>query len=120
MAEGRENAPETVGRLLWRRFRSNRLGYWSLMLFLGLYCLSLAGELVCNDRPLLVRYQGDWYFPLFKDYDERTFGGTLPIRADYHDPQVRMQLEASGNFALFRMSSQSRSIRQDCRGRLLG
>lgn len=101
MAEAHEDAPETVGRLLWRRFRSHRLGYWSLMLFLGLYCLSLAGELVSNDRPLIVRYQGDWYFPLFKDYDERTFGGTLPIRADYHDPVVLAQLQAPGNFALF-------------------
>ncbi|MFT4246613.1 MAG: ABC transporter permease [Pseudomonas sp.] len=94
-------APAGPGRLLWRRFRRNRLGYWSLLLFLAIYGSSLAGELLSNDRPLLVRYEGRWYLPLLKDYDERAFGGDLPIRADYHDPLIRAQLDRPGNFALF-------------------
>ena len=50
-------------RLAWHRFRRRRLGYFSLLLLLGLYVLSLCGELVSNDRPLLARYNGQWYFP---------------------------------------------------------
>src|SRR5690606_28761492 len=67
----------------------------------SLYALSLAGELISNDRPLVVYYQGHWYFPLFKDYPESVFGGNLPIEADYQDPFIRAQLEQPGNFALY-------------------
>ncbi len=88
-------------RQLWQRFKRNRLGYWSLVIFLSLYGLSLAGELLSNDKPLVVRYQQQWYFPFVKDYQESVFGGNLPIRADYHDPFIREQLEKPGNFALF-------------------
>ena len=87
-------------RRVWRRFRRHRLGYWSLLLFASLYVLSLFGELLSNDRPLLVRYDGDWYAPLLHDYPESVFGGSLPIHADYHDPFIRERLEASGNFAI--------------------
>ncbi|MCE1249759.1 MAG: ABC transporter permease, partial [Comamonadaceae bacterium] len=51
-------------RRAWQRFQSNPLGYWSLLLFAALVLLSLGAELVSNDRPLLVRYQGQTYFPL--------------------------------------------------------
>lgn len=89
------------GRALWQRFKRNRLGYWSLILFLALYGISLAGELISNDRPLLVRYEQHWYFPLFRSYPESVFGGNLPIRADYHDPFILQQLHKPGNIAVF-------------------
>ena len=63
------------GRRAWRRFRRNRLGFWSLLLFCTLVVLSLAAELVSNDRPLLVRYQGQLYFPVLVSYPEKVFGG---------------------------------------------
>ena len=76
------------GGTLWRRFKRNRLGYWSLVVFGTLYAISLAGEIISNDRPLVVRYHHNWYFPLFKRYPESTFGGQLPIKADYNDPFI--------------------------------
>ncbi|HEP8866708.1 TPA: ABC transporter permease [Pseudomonas aeruginosa] len=92
------------GRRLWLRFRRNRLGYWSLLLFLGLYALSLTGELLSNDRPLLVYYQQQWFLPLLHDYPESLFGGQLPIDADYNDPFIRAQLAQPGNFALYALN----------------
>ena len=86
---------------LWRRFKRNRLGYWSLVLFATLYGLSLAGELISNDKPLVVRYHGHLYFPLFKTYPESVFGGQLPISADYNDPFIRDQLKGPGSFAIY-------------------
>jgi microcin C transport system permease protein len=86
---------------LWRRFKRNRLGYWSLVIFTVLYGISLLGEVISNDKPLLVRYQHRWYFPLFKRYPESVFGGQLPISADYNDPFIRDQLKARGNYALY-------------------
>jgi len=86
---------------IWHRFKHNRLGYWSLILFVSLYVFSLAGELVSNDKPLVVYYDKHWYFPLFNDYREAVFGGNLPITADYHDPFIQEQLKKPGNFALY-------------------
>lgn len=95
--------PATVspGRRIWLRFKRNRLGYWSLILFAALYAISLAGELLSNDKPLLIRYEQQWYFPLFQQYPESVFGGRLPIKADYHDPFIREQLNKPGNFVIY-------------------
>jgi microcin C transport system permease protein len=89
------------GSRLWSRFKARRLGFYSLLLFSALYGFSLLGELVSNDRPLLVRYQQSWYLPLLHDYPESTFGGVLPIPADYNDPFIEERLQRPGNFALY-------------------
>jgi len=93
--------PVSPGARLWRRFKSNRLGFWSLTLFLTLYLVSLGGEFLSNDRPWVARYEGSWYFPLVKDYSDKTFGGALPIKADYNDPFIREQLSKGSNFAIY-------------------
>ncbi|HUF93642.1 MAG TPA: ABC transporter permease, partial [Candidatus Limnocylindria bacterium] len=56
----------TLSPLTRRRlagFRANRRGYWSLWIFLALFAITLVAELVANDRPLLVRYEGRFYVP---------------------------------------------------------
>ena len=93
--------PISPGKRIWRRFKSNRLGFWSLVLFSALYFASLGGELLSNDRPLVVRYEGHWYFPLVHAYRDQTFGGNLPIGADYNDPFIRAQLSKDANFAIY-------------------
>ena len=85
----------------WLRFRSNRLGLASLIVLGVLFLISLLAEVVSNDRPLAVRYQGAWYFPVFQDLPETTFGGQFPTRTDFHDPQIKANLAAPGNFAVF-------------------
>ena len=62
-------------RRAWRRFRSNRLGFVSLLLFSILFGMSLLAEVLSNDRPLAVRYQGEWYFPVFSNPPVAAFGG---------------------------------------------
>jgi microcin C transport system permease protein len=89
------------GRRAWQRFRRNRLGYWSLILFVVLVLVSLCAELVSNDRPLLVRYEGQTYFPIVKDYSEKTFGGDFDTNTDYLDPFIRERLGSGGNWAIF-------------------
>jgi len=91
-------------RRIWLRFKSQRLGYWSLWIFLLIFGLSLAGELISNDKPLVVYYQGQWYWPLFNHYLESAFGGDLPIYADYNDPFIKEQLQKPGNFALYSLN----------------
>jgi microcin C transport system permease protein len=67
-------------------FRANRRGYWSLWIFLALFVISLFAEFIANDKPLLVRFEGGWYFPAIVSYPETTFGGDFPSEADYRDP----------------------------------
>ncbi|MBB4266849.1 ABC transporter permease [Roseospira visakhapatnamensis] len=77
---------------LWRRrlanFRANRRGVWSLWIFLVLFVVSLFAELIANDRPLLVWYDGAPYVPVLADYPETTFGGDFPTLTVYRDPFV--------------------------------
>lgn len=91
-------------RRAWLRFRRNRLGYWSLLLFCVLVVLSLSAELISNDRPLVVRYEGQTYWPLWKDYPEKTFGGDFETPTDYLDPFIRERLSQGGNWALYTLN----------------
>ena len=77
-------------------FRANRRGWWSLWLFLVLFIASLFAELIANDRPILVYYDGGLYAPVFKAYPETEFGGFLPTEAEYKDPEVRELIESQG------------------------
>ena len=88
-------------RRAWGRFRRNRLGYWSLVCFCLLVLLSLAAELVSNDRPLVVRYQGQFYTPVLQSYPETVFGGDFQTPTDYLDPFIRQRLSEPGNWALY-------------------
>lgn len=79
-----------------RNFRANRRGWWSLWIFLLLFVLSLGGEFLANDKPLVVSYEGGLYFPVFHDYLETDFGGEVEWDADFKDPYLRDRIEADG------------------------
>ncbi len=84
-----------INRRRWENFRSNRRGYWSLWVFLALFLLSLVAELIANDRPILVRYKGEFLAPILVDYPESKFGGFLAI-TDYRDPEISNEIENNG------------------------
>ncbi|OGB33807.1 MAG: peptide ABC transporter permease [Burkholderiales bacterium RIFCSPLOWO2_02_FULL_66_35] len=88
-------------RRAWQRFKRNRLGYWSLVIFCVLVVASLFAELLSNDRPLIVRYEGNTYFPMVQDYPETTFGGDFETTTDYLDPFIREQLTRGNNWAVY-------------------
>jgi len=85
----------------WQRFKQHRLGYWSLILFVTLVVLSLGAELLSNDKPLVARYEGKWYFPIVQNVSETEFGGDFDSPADYLDPFIAQQFERPGNFAIY-------------------
>ena len=86
--------PLTRRRL--RNFRKNRRGYWSFWIFMLLLLVSLPAEFVANDRPLVVRYDGAFYFPVLASYPETTFGGFFPTEAVYTDPFLQEEIDAKG------------------------
>ena len=91
-------------RRAWLRFKRNRLGYWSLLVFCALVLISLCAELVSNDKPLIVRYEGQTYFPMLKDYPEKTFGGDFETPTDYLDPFIKERLSVGSNWALYTLN----------------
>jgi microcin C transport system permease protein len=89
----------------WRRFRADRRGYWSLILFSVLVVVSLMAELVSNDRPIVAHYEGRTVFPIFNTYPETDFGGDFATATDYLDPFIRGQLAKPGNWAIYPINS---------------
>ena len=77
-------------------FKANKRGYYALWLFLVLFVFSLFAEFWANDKPLLVSYKNNYYTPIFKDYPETTFGGTLNSNTDYRDPYVSGLINEQG------------------------
>ena len=80
----------------WRNFRANSRAFWSLVLFALLFGLSLFAEFLANDRPILIRFQGAFYTPIFHFYPETEFGGDFKTEAVYRDPEVRCLIVSGG------------------------
>lgn len=100
-AQNKGNLTTSLGRKRWIRFRKNRRGYYSLVLFLLLFGISLFAEVLSNDKPLLVVYQGKMYFPLWRVYPETVFGGDFETETDYRDPFILERLNQGANLIVF-------------------
>lgn len=87
-------APLTRRRI--ESFKANRRGFWSLILFLMVFAASLSAELIANDKPIVIKFDGGYYVPFLKSYPETMFGGKLPTEADYRDPYVANLISAKG------------------------
>ncbi|HXW28045.1 MAG TPA: ABC transporter permease [Xanthobacteraceae bacterium] len=85
----------------WRNFRANPRGYWSFILFMLLFVVSLFAEFIANDKPFFIEYQGRYYFPALVSYPETTFGGEFETAADYRDPYVQKLIADKGGFMLW-------------------
>ncbi len=85
-----------LNRRRLHNFRANKRGYWSFWLFAVLFILSLFAELIANDKPILVRFDGSFYLPFAQLYPETAFGGVFETEAEYRDPEVKKLIEAKG------------------------
>lgn len=82
------------------RFKANKRGYYSFIIFTILFFVTLFAELIANDKPILVRYDGAFYYPIMKFYPETTFGGDFETEADFSDPFVRDLIADSGGYII--------------------
>ncbi|WP_037315015.1 ABC transporter permease [Ruegeria halocynthiae] len=80
----------------WRNFRRNGRAFWSLIIFSVLFGLSLFAEFIANDKPILVKYRGELYTPIFNFYAETEFGGDFQTEAIYRDPEVQCLIDSGG------------------------
>jgi microcin C transport system permease protein len=94
----RSNPPVRLSPINERRlknFKANRRGFFSFVIFMSLFILSLFAEFIANDRPIVASYKGELIFPVFKDYPEEKFGGFL-AETDYRDPVIKREIESQG------------------------
>lgn len=77
-------------------FNKNRRGFYSLIIFLVLFFISIFAEFIANDKPIVVNYKGGIYFPVVKEYRETTFGGVFETETDYRDPFIKKQISENG------------------------
>ena len=93
--------PLSPGQRAWQRFRRNRLGFGSLVIFVALFAVSLFAEVLSNDKPWLARYEGHFYVPMVQDLPETTFGGDFATPTDFLDPFIQGQFAKPGNWAIY-------------------
>ena len=70
-------------------FMSNKRGLYSFWIFFILLIISLFADFIANEKPLLVKYENKFYYPIIESYSETTFGGDFETEADYRDPFVK-------------------------------
>ncbi len=86
--------PLTKRRLA--NFKQNKRGFWSLWIFGFLFFITLFAEVIANDKPLLLYFDGSFYSPVLIEYSEITFGGEFLTEADYRDPFVSDLINSKG------------------------
>lgn len=80
----------------WHYFKKNKRGYYSLIIFLVLFIMTLGADFLANDRPLLVKYDDKFYYPIAVDYPETDFDGDFDTATDYRDPYIQEKINEKG------------------------
>jgi peptide/nickel transport system permease protein len=65
------HANDTYRAIVWRQFVRNRLAVLGLAVVLFLLAIAVLADFIANDKPLVMRYQGRTYFPIFAEYGNR-------------------------------------------------
>jgi microcin C transport system permease protein len=80
----------------WQNFKANRRAYWSMWLFGIIFVVCLFAELIANDKPLLVSYQGELRMPVFQYYSEAQYGGDFQTEAIYKELETQCLIKSGG------------------------
>ncbi len=78
------------------KFKKNRRGYFSFLVFSLLFFATLSAELIAGEKPLLMSFGGEFYFPIFQEISEEKLGGVFEAPADFRDPAVQKLVEKNG------------------------
>ena len=91
-------SPLTVRRL--QNFKSNKRGYYSTITFLILFFISVFAELIANDKPIIILFNGELKFPIVQEIPETYLGGEFETEADYKDPFVKELIKNNGFYIM--------------------
>lgn len=87
-------SPLTIRRI--NNFKSNKRGVISSYIFLSLFLISLFANFIANDKPIFVKFNDRYYFPIFEKIPEIFYGGEFETEADYKDPYVIDLIKSDG------------------------
>lgn len=76
----------------FNKFKKNKRGYYSFLIFAVIFFLTFFAEIIANDKPIMVRFRGDFYFPIISKIAETKFGGVFETEADYRDIAVQKMI----------------------------
>ena len=79
----------SINKRRLNNFISNKRGFYSFWIFFILFMITLFSDFIANEKPLLLKYENKFYYPIFQAYSETTFGGDFETEADYRDPFVK-------------------------------
>lgn len=88
--------PLSINQLRIKRFKQNRRGYISLWIFIVCFVFSLFAEVIINNKPIMIQYHGELYFPIIKNYPETDFGGEFNTTTNYLDPMINRKIRQDG------------------------
>lgn len=92
--------PTTRRRL--EKFKANKRAYYSLLIIFYAYLFSLFAPLIANEKPFMVYYNGNYFFPIFKFYPEKTFGGKEQTPPNYKRLGRTIEFSSeSGNYMVY-------------------
>jgi microcin C transport system permease protein len=78
------------------KFKENRRAYFSFLILASIFFLTLFADFIANEKPLLIKFGGNFYFPIFKNYSEKNFGGNFETEADFRDPELQEIIKKNG------------------------
>ncbi len=73
------------------KFKKNKRGYLSLLALTFLFLSTIFAEFIANDKPLLVRFNNEFYFPILKNFSEKNFGGEFETEAKAYMRQGKVE-----------------------------
>lgn len=82
--------------MLFGKYIKNKRGKASLFILAMIFLLSIFAEFIANDKPIVLKYEDEYFFPIFKVYTDARFGGDFPTEANYKDEFIRKNIEADG------------------------
>jgi microcin C transport system permease protein len=91
-----KNKRELIKGRKTNAFLRNKRAFYSLIIFLVIFTTSLFSELIANSKPYIVKYNGEYFFPIIKTYNETTFGGDFPTEADFRDEYIANNIKQNG------------------------
>jgi len=66
-----DRRPEGYWHVIARQYRKSRIAQVALAIVAALFVVAIAADMIANDKPLVMKYQGHVSFPALKDYAVR-------------------------------------------------
>ncbi len=90
----------SIFRKRWRKFRSLKRGYYSFLIIVAAYLISFLLPLLVNNKPLWVRYEGEYFFPMLRYHGPEEFGLETIGEPDYRQMKEQFSAAGQGNWVL--------------------